>query len=241
MNFYDFNPGSSKPVVHIAHANGFPPATYQLAVKPLLDHFHVVSLSKDLIEGLEQFGQPVIAVGHSLGGVATLMAATERPELFSQVVLMDPTMLPPDLLRKFWWMKLFGMTPRIDLVEGALCRRRHWESREIAFSSFKGKRLFEKWPEEIFVAYVEGMTRVNPQGGFDLAYSADWEAQIYRTIPTDVWKWVPQLQQPTLVLRGGDSNTFVADSEKAFEKIRPQTQFATVLGAGHLVAQEAPK
>lgn len=262
MNFYDHNPDSTKPLIHLAHANGFPPATYRLALQRLYDHFHIVSLyarpfwpdcppadtlkdwsvfSKDLIQGIELFAEkPIIAIGHSLGGVATIQAAVEHPELFSQVILMDPTMLPPSILRKVWWMKLFGWEGRKELVEGALRRRRHWESREQAFASFKGKSLFKKWPEETFKAYVEGMTRENSKGGVDLAYSADWEAQIYRTIPTDVWKWVSKLQPPTLVVRGETSNTFMAESEEAFRKLRPQTTFAVVPGAGHLVAQEAP-
>jgi pimeloyl-ACP methyl ester carboxylesterase len=262
VNFYDHNPDSSKPLVHLAHANGFPPSTYRLALQSLYDHFHIVSLyarpfwpdcppastlkdwsvfSKDLIQGIEQFAKkPIIAIGHSLGGVATLQAAVERPDLFSKVVLMDPTMLPPSLLRKVWWMKLFGWEGRKELVEGALRRRRHWDSQEQAFGSFKGKSLFKKWPEQTFKAYVEGMTRENRSGGVDLAYSADWEAQIYRTIPTDVWKWVPKLQPQTLVLRGETSNTFMAESEEAFRKLRPQTTFSSVPGAGHLVAQEAP-
>ncbi len=263
MNFYDFNPFSQKPLVLLTHANGFPPATYQLAVQPLLEHFHVVSyyarpfwpdcppaetlkdwyvFKEDLLQAIEELKPqgPIRVVGHSLGGVATLYAAVERPELFDRIALLDPTMLPPSYLRKVWWSKFFGFETRKELVEGALRRRRHWDSREQAFESFKGKPLFRKWSEEIFKAYVEGMTTGDPQGGLKIAYSPDWEAQIYRTIPTDVWKKAALLARPTLVVRGETSNTFLAESEEAFRKAYPQATFAVVPNAGHLVAQEAP-
>ena len=103
MKIFDFNPGSTKPLIHLAHANGFPPSTYQKALQPLLAHYHVISftvrpmwgdtppewlkhwsqMADDLLEGLKGMGaQKVIGLGHSLGGVLTLYAAVKQPELF---------------------------------------------------------------------------------------------------------------------------------------------------------------
>ena len=36
-------------------------------------------------------GRKVIGLGHSLGSVLTLMASFRRPELFSQVIMLDPS------------------------------------------------------------------------------------------------------------------------------------------------------
>jgi pimeloyl-ACP methyl ester carboxylesterase len=262
LNFYDFNPKSQKPLLHLAHANGFPPATYTRSLVPLFEKFHVISFfarpfwpdcppaetlkdwsvfADDLLNGLGEIKtKKIIAVGHSLGGVATLYAAIRQPELFSHVILIDPTMLPSAFLRKVTWMKWFGMEARTELVQGALRRRRHWDSREQAYQSFKEKPLFKKWPDEILRAYVEGMTAPSEKGGVKLTYSPEWEAQIYRTIPTDVWKKANQLGQPTLVIRGENSNTFTAESEKAFRNANSLASFAMVKNAGHLVPQEQP-
>jgi pimeloyl-ACP methyl ester carboxylesterase len=262
LNFYDFNSGSQLPLLHLAHANGFPPSTYTRALKPLLEKFHVISFyarpfwpdcppaktledwsvfADDLLSGLSAIkAKKITAIGHSLGGVATLYAAVRRPELFSRVILIDPTMLPPAFLRKVAFLKWFGMEARTDLVKGALRRRRQWNSREQAYESFKEKPLFRKWPDEILQAYVEGMTAPSEKGGVKLTYSPEWEAQIYRTIPTDVWKQVKLLRQPALVIRGEVSNTFTAESEEAFKKVNPLASFAVVKNAGHLVPQEQP-
>jgi pimeloyl-ACP methyl ester carboxylesterase len=262
VKLHDFNPGSDRPLIHLAHANGFPPSTYVRAVDPLLSEHHVVSLfarpfwgeysadtlrhwsvfADDLLAGLKEVSSnKVIAIGHSLGGVATLYAAVREPELFSHVILIDPTMLPPAFLRKVWLLKWFGIETRKELVQGALRRRRQWANREEAYQSFKTRPLFKQWPDETLWAYVDGMTAPDEAGGIKLIYPPEWEARIYRTIPTDVWKFAARLTQPTLVIRGETSNTFTADSEKAFRKAKPDASFAVVKEAGHLVPQERPE
>jgi len=262
LNFHDFNPDSQKPLLHLAHANGFPPSTYTRALKPLFEKFHVISFyarpfwpdcppaetlkdwsvfADDLLKGLESVkAKKIIGIGHSLGGVATLTAAIRQPELFSRVILIDPTMLPPAFLRKVAWFKWLGMESRTDLIQGALRRRRHWDSREQVYQSFKEKPLLKKWLDEILQAYVDGMTAPSEKGGVELVYSPEWEAQIYRTIPTDVWKKVSLLRSPALVIRGENSNTFTSESEEAFRKANPSASFAVVKNAGHLVPQEQP-
>jgi pimeloyl-ACP methyl ester carboxylesterase len=262
LRLYDFNPGSTKPFIHLAHANGFPPPTYLKSLQPLLANYHIISfparplwsdtppewlkhwsqMADDLLEDLKGMGaQKVIGVGHSLGGVLTLYAAVKRPELFSQVILIDPTMLSPKLLWQIKFMKLFGFEARSFLIKGALRRKRTWESTRAAHDYFRGRALFKNWSDEMVKSYVESMTGPSPDGGVQLIYPPEWEARIYKTIPTDVWKFAKNLEQPTLVIRGETSNTFTVDSEKAFRKINPKPTFTVVKDAGHLVPQEKPE
>jgi pimeloyl-ACP methyl ester carboxylesterase len=262
LKFHDFNPGSNKPLVHLAHANGFPPATYQKAIQGLLPYYHVISfiarplwgdtppewlhhwsqMADDLIEGLKEFsGQKIIGIGHSLGGVLTLYAATKEPDLLSRVILVDPTMLAPNLLWKIKFMKLFGLESRSYLVKGALRRKRTWESTELAYEYFRERVLFKNWSDEIVKSYTVSMTGPAAKGGVQLIYPPEWEARIYKTIPTNVWKFAALLQQSTLVIRGETSNTFTVESEKAFKRINPETTFEVVRGAGHLLPQEKPE
>ena len=202
---------------------------------------HWNQMADDLLSGLKEMGaSKVVGVGHSLGGVLTLYAAVKAPELFSHVILIDPTMLSPKLLWQIKFMKLFGFEARKYLIKGALKRRRTWESAREAYEYFRGRQLFKNWPDEIVQAYTESMTAPSPTGGVYLIYPPEWEARIYQTIPTDVWKFAKLLTQPTLLIRGEDSNTFTADSEKAFRKINSNARFEVVREAGHLVPQEKP-
>ena len=227
----------------------------------MLDHYKIISfyprplwgdtppewlknwsqMADDLIESLDGLkAKNIIGIGHSLGGVLTLYAAVKRPDLFSKVILIDPTMLPPKLLWKFKFMKLFGFEARSFLVQGALRRKRTWESAKAAYEYFRGRQLFKNWSDEMVRAYSDSITGPAPDGGVQLIYPPEWEAQIYRTIPADVWKIAKLMEQTTLVIRGKTSNTFTADSEQAFRKANPRASFEVVPGAGHLVSQEAP-
>ncbi len=261
MDFYRFSKKSSKPYLHLSHANGFLPQTYEKTLQPLQKHFQIISLkirplwpgedprqlkhwglfADDLIRGLDSLGvKGIPAIGHSLGGVTTLYAAVKRPDLFSHLVLLDPTLLDP---RRLWVIRigrLFGWEYRKGLVEGALRRRRQWESEREAFLYFKGKPLFKNWPVDTIQAYTRSILRPAPQGGVKLLYPPEWEARIYQTIPTDVLSYVRRLILPTLVLCGQDSNVFTPESVKAFRKANPTAQVGTILGAGHLLAQEKP-
>src|SRR5579872_3799514 len=141
-------------------------------------------MSDDLVEGLRTMGaQKIIGVGHSLGGVLTLYAAVKHPELFSHVILIDPTMLSPKLLWQIRLWKLFGFEARSFLIKGALRRKRNWGNRGEAYDYFRGRQLFKNWSDEMVKSYVDSMTGPSPTGGVQLIYPPEWEAQIYRTIP----------------------------------------------------------
>jgi pimeloyl-ACP methyl ester carboxylesterase len=262
MDFFQFNAPSDKPLIHLAHANGFPPLTYRSFFKPFLSSYQGLAfparplwpgsppvkalrdwslLTDDLLLALRSLGsKKIIGVGHSLGGVLTLTAALKEPERFSRIILIDPTMLAPALLRKVWWMKKFFLEFRPDLVAGALRRRRHWDSLEAALESFRTKPLFGTWDPEVIEDYAKSMTAPDPHGGVSLVYPPEWEAKIYQTIPTDVWKAAARLKVPSLVIRGETSNTFTAESQAAFQKANPSTVFKVVAGAGHLLPFEKP-
>lgn len=258
---FDFNPGSTGPFLHLANANGFPVETYRQTLEPLLYQYHVVSIptrpwwgttpadwlrsweqmADDLLEGLEGLGfRGGVGIGHSLGAVLTLYSAVRRPGLFSRVILIDPTMLPPSFLWRVRLLRLVGLDARPRLVEGALRRRRTWESGEAAYRYFRERKNFTSWSDSMVRAYTDGITAASPSGGVRLIYPPEWEAQIYRTIPTDVWQKAALLRIPTLVIRGAASNTFTGESERAFRKAFPAAQFKAIPGAGHLVVQEKP-
>ncbi|WP_395407904.1 alpha/beta fold hydrolase [Pseudoduganella sp. UC29_106] len=98
----------TKPKIHFSHANSYPSGTYRQffdylgrdfeiqaldmhghnPAYPVHDGWH--ALVQELITELEnRYDQPVILVGHSLGGILSLMAAAERPELVRCVVMLD--------------------------------------------------------------------------------------------------------------------------------------------------------
>jgi pimeloyl-ACP methyl ester carboxylesterase len=256
---YEF--GGDGSVLHIAHANGFPPGTYRPLAATLTDRYRVIGLparplwpgsrpeevngwrplADDLIRGLDGLGlRGIIGVGHSMGGVMTLWAAVDRPDLFRAVVLIDPVILPPHWLRLAQVMRWIGLTPRPALVRGALYRRRTWPDRQSCYEYFRTKPFFATWPDESLWAYVEAGTRQRPDGGVELVYPPEWEARIFSTIPTDVWRAIPRLRAPTLVVRGEHSQTFFPQAQKRMERLLPHARFVVIPDAGHMVPLERP-
>jgi pimeloyl-ACP methyl ester carboxylesterase len=179
-----------------------------------------------------------------MGGVYTMWAALRRPDLFRALVLIDPVILPPSVLRKLRLMRLLGLRNRLPLVRGALRRRRTWPSLQACFDRYRGKALFAAWPDASLWAYVESGTRPRSDGQVELLYPPEWEAHIFATPPADVWRHVPKLRTttapPTLVIRGERSHTFRLESQNRMQRLLPQTRFHVIPDAGHLVPMERP-
>lgn len=263
LPFHDF--GGDGPLVHLAHANGYPPAAYRRMVEPLLARHRVIGLTTPMLRDgtshhnladwralaeeqlrlLEELGaEDVIGIGHSLGGVATMYAALARPELYRALVLIEPVFLDPQFLNE---VRARGADEvRLPLVEIALGRRHHWASPEAAFSHWRTKRVFARISDEalwdyVGAALVEDDEARDPERRFVLAYPREWEAKIYATPPTDVWDLIAHLAPPTLALRGPDSDTISAESWRLWQTLQPEARFVEVPETGHLLTFERPQ
>ena len=265
---YSFNEPSANqadrraPLITLSYANGFMPQTYTECLTPLFDRYRVVTpqmrplwqpppptadlhhwrqLGTDLLTALDRIGtSPGVAIGHSVGAIAVLYAATMQPNRFRGVILIDPTLLPPAQLRLVWLSRLIGHDARMSLVKGALKRGNHWDTVDAAYTYFRGKRLFTRWPDQAVRVYAESITTPDPNGGVSLIFPREWEARIYQTIPIDVWQAVRKLNIPALVIRGTLSDVFTDASKAIFARLAPQIPIIDVPNVGHLVAQEAP-
>jgi pimeloyl-ACP methyl ester carboxylesterase len=259
LQAHDF--GGRGPLLHLAHANGFPPGTYRLLAGALAAEHHVVALparplwpgsrpeeidswrplADDLVRGLEALDAPgLIGAGHSLGGVLTLWAAIARPDLFRAVILIDPVILPPHWLWGLRLLRLLGLGQRQPLVRGALHRRRTWPDRRACFRHYRGKALFDRWSDAALWDYVNSGTSPLPGGGVTLRYPPEWEARIFATPPTGIWRDVPRLDRPALILRGEHSQTFRPEALARLGRLLPGARLGTVAGAGHLLPMEQP-
>lgn len=253
--------GGEGPVLHLAHANGFPPGTYRPLAARLSNDYHVIALparplwpgsdpagaptwlplADDLAAALDELGlHGAIGVGHSLGAVLTLIAAVRRPELFSMVVMIDPVILPPTYLWVTRFLQLAGLERRLPLIRGALKRRRTWPGREECLAHLAAKTFFARWPAESLRAYVEAGTRERADGQVELAYPPEWEAHIFATVPTYVWRHVRRLGVPSLWIRGEDSDTFCEACVRRIRRLLPDAQTLTIPDSGHMVPLERP-
>ena len=105
-------------MTHIAPATGLCAGAYDKVATGLLPHFHIVGLDlrghgrtgitanpkhlnnwdvfyRDLEHFFNYLEQPIIAIGHSMGGTVSLRLAVQRPEMFTALVLIEPGLMPP--------------------------------------------------------------------------------------------------------------------------------------------------
>ena len=261
--FIDF--GGSSQSLHFAHANGYPPECYRPLLTELSAHYHVLAmhqrplwpdaqpgsindwhpLSDDLFRFLDERNPgPIIGVAHSLGGIVTLRAALRQPKRFRALILIDPVLFPPPMITAMRLIRSFGLSYRLHpLVQGALHRRRVFASREVLLRGYRCKSIFRYMDDASLMVYIEGLTCPCPDGQYKLAYSPEWEARIYVTAvwrDMDLWRGLPRLELPLLILRGSETDTFWASTARRVQRELPSAQIVTLEKATHLVPLERP-
>lgn len=259
--------GESGPPLVFLHANGYPPACYHPLLEQLAQHFRVLAmhqrplwpksdphdiadwrpLSRDLLAFLDQQGlhEPVLAVGHSVGGIAVLRAALWAPERFAGITLLDPVLFPPAIVQLYRLVHALGLAERLHpLVPAARRRRNRFDDRERIFRSYRRKSIFRYFSDESLRAYVEGITCPDEQGGWKLCYSREWEVRIYATSvwrDMELWRGLPNLQPPTQILRGAETDTFLERTARLVQRKNPRIAVETLERTTHLLPLEAPQ
>mgnify|MGYP001155983853 CR=1 FL=1 len=257
------NWGGQGPLLHFAHANGFPPGTYSAFVQHLTGQFQVFGMEcralwdrqdptqfqhwRELGEDLARFLTEmklgmVLAAGHSLGAVTSLFCAVAHPELVHALILIDPVILPAHLAPIWAVAILLRLNRRTRLPAGARRRRVEWPSREVLLRAYRAAPVFERWQEPFLRDYIYNGTVDNPAGGVRLRYPREWEARIFETAPPDVWCALPRLRHmPLLVLRGQHSGTYMREAMYLMRRLLPHGTFMEIEGADHFVPMSRPE
>jgi len=162
---------------------------------------HLVS---ELIEHVERLGEPVLGVGHSLGGYLTALAALKRPALFRAIVLLDSPILDRWREKVFRVVKRFGLADRVTPAGLTRDRRAAWASSDEAYAHFRNKRAFRDFDPECLRDYVTLGMRASPEG-VRLAFDPSIEYRIYRSFPHDLASELPRLRVPAGVICGRES------------------------------------
>jgi pimeloyl-ACP methyl ester carboxylesterase len=254
----------AQPLIVFSHGNSFPASTYGVMLDDLRRRgFQVEAIDKlghnprypvtnnwpHLVQELRDFvaplatPEPVFLVGHSLGGILSLMVAAQSPELVRGVVLLDSPMLGG------WRAKLLKVGKRIPLAEAlspaSVSRRRRtrWANQAEALNHFQHKRVFAKWHPQVLRDYVAHGTHDEhgPQGQRRvLSFDRDIESAIYNSLPDHLegyFKRAPLKCKTALV--GGLQSRELRQVGLDFSRRITQGRIAMVDGT-HLFPMEHP-
>ncbi len=110
-------------------------------------------------------------IGHSSGGLAAIIASNLLPGRFDRVVLVE-TRVSNDV----------PSAPSQDLArraERTRMKRAVWESREAMFDAYRTRAAFKDWEDEPYRQFIEGGTRLLPDGRAELKCHPETEAAFY--------------------------------------------------------------
>jgi pimeloyl-ACP methyl ester carboxylesterase len=262
--FHYLDWGGEGPLLHIAQATGYCAGVYTPLAERLTPGLRVVGLDDrghgrttvpadprklknwnvfrdDLAAFFRSLDGPVIALGHSRGGTASLLAAAKYPELVRALILIDPTILPFSWM--WWWYlaKKVGLARFVPIAYRAAKRRKMWPDREAIWKSYRHKESMKGWAEAFLKAYVEAGTVETADGRITWRCDPAWEARCFATCPHDVWRFVPQVRCPTLVIYGLDSDTFLKPAAERFKRMLPAAELIGMADTSHFVPMERPK
>lgn len=245
-----------RELIHFAHGNGFPSPCY----KQLLDcfaqrydycyidrighdpHYPVEENWQQLVAELlmsvkSQTNQPVIAVGHSLGGVLSLLAAIEEPSLFKAVVMLDSPLIGPVKSNMVRLAKSLGVIDRITPAFRTKGRREYWQDKQQLIDYLKTRDLFKTFTDACLEDYINnGLEKKSD--GYYLRFDRHIEYQIYRTIPHTIPKLKGKLTVPTALIYG-DKSTVVDKMDRRYMRSHFGIKTFKIAGT-HLLPMESP-
>lgn len=185
-----------------SHGNGFPAGTYgrlfqvwrssglQVHAIERIGHdprFAVTSnwphLRDELIHFIEPLQKgPVWLVGHSLGGLLSLLAACWKPAMVRGIVLLDSPVITGWRAHSLQVIKASGLIRRVSPGRHTQGRRQRWENREAVRAHFSRRASFARWDPQVLDDYVQAGF-IDANGGVELAFDREIETRIYNTLP----------------------------------------------------------
>lgn len=191
----------TRPQLHFTHANSYPAGTYQVLFEHLKKHYEVHALDmhahnpaypvtngwawleRELIDELaKRYSQPAILVGHSMGGMLSLMAAKARPDLVRAVVLLDAPVVAGWRAAIWRMIKPLGVDKKFSPAQFSERRRNRWPDAEAAYQHFAAKPLFAAWEPQVLRDYLKHGLVPHPEG-VALRFTREAETAVYRSLP----------------------------------------------------------
>ncbi|WP_256080938.1 alpha/beta fold hydrolase [Massilia sp. YIM B04103] len=248
----------SKPKIHFSHANSYPAGTYRQLFELLGQDFDIQALDmhahnpaypvqdgwhalvRELLDELAKRYQeePVILVGHSLGGMLSLMAAAARPDLVRCVVLLDSPVVAG--WRALMWrlLKRTMVADRYSPARFSARRRNVWANPAAALQHFAGKDIFAAWAPGVLQDYIEAGLKPHPEG-VQLRFTRENETAVYRSLPHHIGHLVAGDFPVPVGFVGGTVS--VENRQAGLDATRALVgEHFRLLPGGHLFPMESP-
>lgn len=247
---------------HFYGGNGFATGVYIPLLTKLSEQFNLSSLAmrgywqdlpslkkltreqdaEALIKFLEKTqDKPVVGIGHSQGATATAIAAAKRPELFSQLYLIEPVTftksqklmmdLMPDRLK-------IGQEP----FKSTLTKQVKWQSIDTYYQYLRAHRAFKRIDNDHLYVFAKNSLIQNDEG-YSLLFTPEQELASYFDTPfvNDALKKLNNMDFPYTIIMGKPSIFISHKVRKIWKNLVPSKRMIELSDNGHLLPMEAPE
>lgn len=250
----------TRPRAHFYGGNGFTVGAYSPLLQALTGQFSISALAMRgywydkpsarcltraqdadmLIEFLEKTQDaPIIGIGHSQGATATAIAAAKRPDLFSQLYLIEPVTFTKVQSR------LYNLTPRKlkltrEPFKSTLHKQSIWHSIDDYYQHLCVQRAYRRISDVHLQVFAKQSLLVRQDGSYQLIFDPEQELANYFGTPY-VDDALKQLRCPYTLITGKPT-LFISDKvRKNWAKFIPSDQIISLPKYGHLLPMEAPE
>jgi pimeloyl-ACP methyl ester carboxylesterase len=252
--YYDL--GGTGPVLLLAHATGFCAAVFAPLAARLAGRFRCIALdarahghsdrppggdfgwygfAADIVAVVDELGlDDPVAVGHSCGAAALLLAEQARPGTFSALYCFEPIVYPGDV----------ALAPGVDsnpLAMGALRRREAFASRDEARKNFSTKAPLDRFDPDALTAYVDNGFGPVAQG-IGLRCRRQDEAQVYaHALAHDAYAHLAEIACPVTLACGAETDAMGPAVLALFAARLGDAPVEVFAGMGHFGPLEDPE
>jgi len=253
--------------IKFIHANGFPPEAYRtlfnyIKKEVTIDSFLLRPLDKSFKETHEEIknwepfsndfinslnnSDKIIGMGHSIGGNIILRTALKKPDFFSKIILLDPTLFIPKFIFLWRIIEKIGLQNTVHpWVRATLNRKMIYDSFDDIFQSYRKKKVFSKIDNNNLKIYIDSITKIGYDNKLYITYSKQWEYIIYKTgLVADmyIWKNLKNLKIQTLIIKAEESTAFYDSAAKKITKLNKKNiKIVQLDGSSHLFPFEQAK
>ncbi|MBE0407237.1 alpha/beta fold hydrolase [Psychrobacter sp. AOP22-C1-22] len=251
---------SQRQPAHFYGGNSFTVGTYTPLLSALATDFDITSLAlrgywydqpqsrrltreQDadmLIEFLEKTqDKPVVGIGHSQGATATAIAAALRPELFSQLYLIEPVTFTKKQAT------LYNLLPRKLLLsrepfKSTLTKQATWPSIYDYYEHLRAQRAYRRISDKHLRIFAEQSLTANNDGDYTLMFAPKQELANYFGAP-HIDAALKQLSCPYTLITGKPTLFISHKVRQQWQKFVPDDSIISLTDYGHLLPMEAPE
>ena len=212
--------------------------------------YHFLDYADDICRVIDTLKlRDVYGIGHSAGATDLLLAAKLRPERFTRLFVMEPTVMNPHAARD----PSAGLSDEsLSRVQGALRRQAEFDDPDAIFKRYRAAPAFADWTGTSLWAYVRHGFTPLANGRVRLCCTPDIESAILRPIYEAMeqvytgdargnpFAWLSEIECPVTVTTAEKSGPIYKEMASRAMSLIPHARALAFDGVGHCVAQEAP-